>query len=208
MIFANTSKVEVSVPPLTEEPTAPPQQIAGAGNNNANSSNNNTLTRGARRTYTMKTKTSILRKSALLGVIAFASLGAACPASNPTCDQGPDRSANADCWFGDCRLEHTNQPYPTLVQRGGTVKLDMSCGVASRNMQFLSTSLHVSVCNLLGQHVTSFTAGPFPPNSNIQQVPIWSNINVAAGQYLVTVVADLGPCGTKTLISNFQITVV
>jgi hypothetical protein len=105
-------------------------------------------------------------------------------------------------------LENGKLPYPNPVAKGGTVKLDMSCGVASRNMQFLSTSFHVSVCNSLGQHVTSFTAGPFPPNSNIQQVPIWSNVNVAAGQYLITVVADLGPCGTKTLLSNFQLVVV
>jgi hypothetical protein len=84
----------------------------------------------------------------------------------------------------------------------------MSCGGATRNMQFVQTSVHVEICNLLGQKVSSFTAGPFPPNSNIQQIPIWTNVSVAAGTYFVTVTGDITPCGTKVLLKNAQLVVL
>lgn len=136
-------------------------------------------------------------------VIAF---GSSCKSTPPTCGNQSDIAPNGDCWFGDCRLENAKALYPNPVQRGGIVKLDMTCGGATRNMQFVQTSVHVDVCNILGQHVSSFTVGPFPPNSNIQQIPIW-NVNVAAGTYLVTVSGDITPCGSKVLLKNVQLIV-
>lgn len=156
----------------------------------------------------MNVQTQFFRRVVLLSaLVAFAALAPSCSTA-PTCKSRPDTSPGGDCWFSDCRLENAKAPYPNPVSRGGALKLDMSCGGATRNMQFINTSMQVSICNTNGQQVTSFTVGPFPPNSNIQQVPIWSNVNVAAGTYLVTVVADLGPCGTKTLISSAKVVVV
>ncbi len=158
----------------------------------------------------MKIQLSILRRLTGFGAIAIIAMVSLVPSCStpPTCNVNPDRSPSGECWFGDCRLENGKLPYPNPVSKGGTVKLDMTCGVASRNMQFQSTSVQVTVCNSLGQVVSSFTAGPFPPNSSIQQIPIWSNVNVAAGTYLITVVTDLGLCGTKTPIKNFKIVVI
>lgn len=158
----------------------------------------------------MKTKRHVLGTLALLGALSVAISAPACnpSSSQPTCSPGPDAGPNGDCWFGDCRLENGKLLYPNPVEKGGTVKLDMTCGAATRNMQFVSTGLRVYVCNVLGQTVSNHTVGPFPPNSSIQQVPVWSNINVAAGTYLVTVVADMGPCGTKTLVLNSKLVVV
>jgi hypothetical protein len=159
----------------------------------------------------MKDRTPILIKLVFLTIIVVAASAPACNPTTtppPTCDPGADAAPSGDCWFGDCRLENAQQLYPNPVQKGGTVKLDMSCGAATRDMKFVSTSIRVYICNMNGQTVSNFTVGPFPPNSSIQQIPIWSNVNVAAGTYLVTVVADLGPCGTKKLVSNVKIVVV
>lgn len=145
----------------------------------------------------------------LIAIIVLVTSLTACKSSSPQgCATPPDTGSNADCWFGDCRPENGKLPYPNPVQRGGTVRLDVSCGAATRSMQFVSTSFRVYICNAAGQQVSTTTVGPLPPNSNIQQVPIWSNVSVAAGTYFITVVGDIGPCGTKKLVTNFKIVVV
>lgn len=150
----------------------------------------------------MKARASqaILLGTILSGVI----FGASC-ASAPPCKAAPDTSPNENCWFGNCRAETLLFPNP--VQRGGTLNLKISCGGATRNMQFVSTSMRVKICDELGRQVANFTVGPIPPNSNVQTVAIWSNISVAPAVYFVTVVGDIGDCGTVTLINASKIAV-
>lgn len=156
----------------------------------------------------MKTINTILLTLFLfLTIISLSVLVTSC--SEPTCcgNNSPDISPNGECWISDCRLEGSKLPYPNPVKAGGTIKLDMTCGAVLRNMQFVNISYKVYVCNLNGQIVLNNTVGPIPSNSSIQQIAIIPNVNFAAGEYFLTVIADLSSCGTKKVLCNSKIIV-
>lgn len=157
----------------------------------------------------MKTIKKIISLSTILGVIfIISSLVSSCNEESCCGNNSSDIVPNGECWISDCRLENNKLPYPNPVKSGGTIKLDLTCGAILRNMQFVNITYKVYVCSLNGQLVSSTTVGPIPSNSNIQQIPVLTNVSFAAGEYFLTVIAELSSCGTKRVICNSKIVVI
>lgn len=109
-----------------------------------------------------------------------------------------DNLATAETCFAATVLVQGN-PFPNPVQSGGTVKLRMKIGAVDNNFTPISASISTKVLSVSGQLVTQQNVGSVPPSSSFQDVPIWTNINVASGTYLLEVTVDLGACGTKKI---------
>lgn len=110
-----------------------------------------------------------------------------------------DNLAKEETCFAATVLEQGN-PFPNPVQSGGTVKLKMKIGAVDNNFTPITASILTKVfSSTTGQLVTQQNVGTVPPSSSFQDIPIWTNINVASGTYLLEVTVDVGACGTKKI---------
>lgn len=91
-------------------------------------------------------------------------------------------------------------PFPSPIQSGGTVNLQMKIGAVDSNFTPISASISTKVfSSSTGQLVTQQNAGTVSSSANFQNVPVWTNINVASGTYYLEVTIDVGVCGSKTI---------
>lgn len=91
--------------------------------------------------------------------------------------------------------------FPNPVQAGGTVKLKMKIGAIS-NPQLSPIPATVStrvLSSVTGALVTQQTQPAIPSMGNFQDVPIWTNIAVAPGIYVLEVTVNVGGCGFKKI---------
>jgi len=128
------------------------------------------------------------------------------PACKSTGGGGPDRACTNE---EKLALENTcfaataltqGSPFPNPVQTGGTVKLKMKIGGVNSQYSPIPAVISTRVLSsVTGALVTQQTQPAIQPSSNFQDVPIWTNIAVAPGIYVLEVTVNLGDCGFKRI---------
>jgi hypothetical protein len=101
-------------------------------------------------------------------------------------------------------------PFPNPIQTGSTLKLKMKIGAVNNNFSPISCSISTKVFSSTnGQLVMQQNIGSVPNSTNFQDIPIWSNINVAAGTYFLEITINAGDCGSKKIcLADKRIVVV
>jgi hypothetical protein len=126
----------------------------------------------------------------------------------PACKSG---SAGSACKTEDkLALESTCFAATVLTQGSpfqinSTVSLKMKIGAVNSQFQPIPATISTKAFNSLGQLVAQQTQQAIQPNSNYQNVPIWTNVNVASGSYTLEVGVSVGACGSKTMCLTTQI---
>jgi hypothetical protein len=78
----------------------------------------------------------------------------------------------------------------------------MKIGAVNAQFAVVNATITTKAYNTLGQSLGQQNMGSVSPNSNFQNVPVWT-ANVAPGLYSLQVTVDLGVCGVKTIcVSN------
>lgn len=161
----------------------------------------------------MKLNTRTMKFAKLLILLASAVAFMGCPNSgnqepSSSCVNEDNLALEESC-FAATVIEQGN-PFPNPLQSGGTANLKMKIGAVDNNFNPIPASISTKVfSSTSGQLITQQNVGTVPPSSSFQNVPIWTNINVAAGSYYVEVTIDVGACGKKTIcLSDKRITVI
>jgi hypothetical protein len=124
-----------------------------------------------------------------------------CPNKNDTNKSScinEDNLATANTCLSATVITQGN-PFPNPVSSGGTVKLKMKLAGVDAQMNVLNATVKTKIFSLNGQLVTQQSIGNFPTSASFQDIPIWQNVNVSAGIYLLEITADFGACGYKKI---------
>jgi len=109
-----------------------------------------------------------------------------------------DNLARESACFAATVIDNGNL-FPNPVQVGSTVNLNMKIAAVDSNLNPITATISTKVFSINGQFVTQQNINTVQSDSNYQNVPVWTNVNVAAGAYFLEVTVDVGPCGSKTI---------
>jgi hypothetical protein len=139
--------------------------------------------------------------------------------SSSKCNNGATNSSSSCLNEDNLALESTcfsatvlkqGNPFPNPVGVGSTLSLSMKIAVIGSPLALLPANISTKIFAYgTGQLVGQFNVGTVQSSNTYQNVPVWTNINVASGYYYIEVTADAGPCGSKTIcLKDFKISVI
>lgn len=113
--------------------------------------------------------------------------------------------SGSSCGISEFRLETPNS-YPNPVSNGGTAKIRAVVGAINQMYQPIPISITIKIYGINGQLVNTSI---YTPQQTLaaQEIPLWANINAAAGIYSVQIVVNKGVCGSEKVCFN-KITVI
>lgn len=117
--------------------------------------------------------------------------------SDSSCKNEDKLALESACYSATVLMQ--GNPFPNPVLAGNNLNLSMKIAAIGNPLALLPATISTKIFGINGQLVAQLNSGTVQSNSNFQNVPIWTNINVASGTYYLEVTVNTGPCGSKTI---------
>ncbi|QHI34666.1 hypothetical protein IMCC3317_00090 [Kordia antarctica] len=117
-------------------------------------------------------------------------------------DCGAKTEPESDCEFSEFTLITSADPNP--VQSGGTTKISAIVRAINLSNQPIPVNIDIEIYSITRQLVKSSTYVP-QQVSTAQDIPVWQNINAAAGNYTAEITVNKGVCGLEKICINITV---